>query len=157
MPRYTFELQDGTSPVDDPSGMWLTTREEALQHAEAVTHELMRGREAQTRAWRLDVYEGGTLAFKIPFASVDPTLDHLASPQRERVEASCESVRSTRQIVSAARATMRESRALVAISRGKPYLAAQGGEPTIRSGPPPMQHENVEGDMGRSARLRRIK
>jgi hypothetical protein len=141
MPRYTFKLQDGTSPVDDASGIWLSTREKALEYAEAVTHELMRGREAQTRAWRLDVYEDGGVVYQISFASIDPTLDHLAPSVRMTVEASSASIRSTRETISATRATMREARALVAISRGKPYLAAEGGEPTIRSGPPPIQHE----------------
>ena len=141
MPHYTFELQDETSLVDDTNGIWLSTREEALEHAEAVTHELMRGREPQTRAWRLDVYEDGGLVYQIPFASTDPTLDHLTPAARMRVEAGSGSIRSARETIAAARVTMRESRALVAISRGKPYLAAQGGEPTIRSGPPPTQDE----------------
>jgi hypothetical protein len=135
MSRYTFGLQDGRSRVDDGSGLWLSSREEALDHAEAVTGELMRGREAQTRSWRLDVYENGELVFQIPFASVDPTLDHLPPPVRATVEARCESIRSAQEIVSVARATVRESRALVALSRGKPYLAAERGEPTIRNGP----------------------
>lgn len=137
---YTFQLQDGTSSVDDGRGVWLATREQALDHAQAVTRELLHGREAQTRAWRLDVYEDGGLLYQIPFASLDPTLDHLAPSLRMTVEASSGSIRATREIISAARATIREARALVAISRGKPYLAAQGGEPTIRSGPPPTQH-----------------
>jgi hypothetical protein len=36
----------------------------------------------------------------------------------------------SRQVLAAARATVRESRALVARARGKPYLAAKRGEPT---------------------------
>jgi hypothetical protein len=141
MQRYTFQLQDGKYPVNDGSGVWLNERGQALDHAEGVARELMRGREQQTRAWRLDVYEDGGLVYQISFASVDPTLDHLSPRVRATVEASSKRIRSARETVSAAHATLRESRALVAISRGKPYLAAQGGEPTIRSGPPPTQHE----------------
>ena len=140
MPRYIFQLQDGTCPVEDES-VWLLDRDRAIDHAEAVAGELMRGREVQTRSWRLDVYENGELVFSVPFASIDPTLDHLAPQLRTTVEASYESIRSTRQTVSAARATLLESRALVAISRGKPYLAAERGEPTIRSGLPPTHYE----------------
>jgi Domain of unknown function (DUF6894) len=133
MQRYTFQLQDGKYPVDDGSGVWLEEREQALGHAEGVARELMRGREQQTRAWRLDVYEDGGLLYQISFASLDPTLDHLAPKVRATVEASCKTIRSARETVSAAHATMRESRALVALSRGKPYLATERGEPTIRS------------------------
>jgi len=141
MQRYTFQLQDGKCPVNDGSGVWMDERAQALDHAEGVARELMRGQEPQTRAWRLDVYENGGLLYQIPFASIDPTLDHLAPPVRATVEATCKTIRSARETVSAVHATLRESRALVAISRGKPYLAVQGGEPTIRSGPPPTQHE----------------
>jgi hypothetical protein len=140
MPRYLFQLHDGERPVED-GDVWESSREPALAHAETVAGELMRGREKQTRSWRLDVYENGELICQIPFATVDPTLDHLRPPLRRMVERSYQTIHSAQQTYSAARATMRESRALVAISRGKPYLAAQGGEPTIRSGPPPIQHK----------------
>jgi hypothetical protein len=102
----------------------------------------MRGREVQTRSWRLDVYENGELISQIPFASVDPTLDHLGPRVRATVEASCATIRSARETVSAAHATMRESRALVARSRGKPYLAVERGEPAIRSIKPAPQGES---------------
>ena len=39
MPRYTFELHDGISPVEDGKGVWLDQREQAVEHAEAVAHE----------------------------------------------------------------------------------------------------------------------
>ena len=153
MPRYTFALQDGTWPVEDGSGVWLAGREQAVDYAEAVARELMRGREAQTRSWRLDVYENDGPVFEIAFASIDPTLDHLAPPLRTAVEASCTSIRSAREIVSAARATVRESRALVARSRGKPYLATAAGRPTIRTSPPNLDRSNRRrgtGSMGES-------
>ena len=44
-------------------------------------------REAQTRTWRLDVYDSnGGRIFELPFASIDPTLDHLAPEMRTTVE-----------------------------------------------------------------------
>lgn len=139
MQRYTFQLRDGKCPVNDGSGVWLNERAQALDHAQGVARELMRGREQQTRAWRLDVFEDGGLLYQVSFASVDPTLDHLAPPVRATVEARCETIRSARETVSAAHAIMRESRALVALSRGKPYLAVERGEPTIRSTKPAPQ------------------
>ena len=151
-----FQLHDGKYPVED-GDVWVSAREPALAHAEAVAGELMRGREAQTRAWRLDVYENGELIFAIPFASIDPTLDHLTPPMRKSVEASCESIRSARETVCAAQATVRESRALVALSRGKPYLAAERGEPTIRNQPAQAAGQKSPEGRGHQGRLRRIK
>jgi hypothetical protein len=157
MQRYKFQLQDGKCPVEDES-VWLSGHERARDHAEAVAGELMRGRERQTRSWCLEVYENGELIFAVPFASVDPTLDHLAPPLRRTIEASNESIRSMHRLVSAAHATVRESRALVAKSRGKPYLAAERGEPTIRNEPARAAgREPPEGGGAPGARVRRIK
>jgi hypothetical protein len=133
MPLYTFELQDGERPVGDETGMWFADRERALHYAHDVARELMSAREPQTRTWRLDVYEDGRRVEEIPFARVDWTLDHLNADLRTSVEVWCDALRNCKQAVSAARATMRESQALVARSRGKPYLATERGQPTIRS------------------------
>jgi hypothetical protein len=135
MPLYTFELQDGERPVGDETGMWFADREHALDHAHDVARELMVARETQTRTWRLDVFENGRRVEEIPFAHVDRTLDHLDPALRSSVESWCDTLRDFRQQLSAARATVRESRALVARSRGKPYLATERGEPTIRESP----------------------
>lgn len=132
MPRYTFELQDGERPIGDDAGVWLANRDEALDHATGVARELMKGREGETRAWRLDVYEDGVRVCQIPFASVDPALDSLAPHLRATVQASCESIRSFRPVASTAHDTERESRGRVAPARGKPYLATDHGEPTTR-------------------------
>jgi len=139
MPRYTFELQDGERPVGDETGVWFTDRQHALDHAYDVARELMNARELQTRTWRLDVYEDGARVGEIPFAHLDRTLDHLNPALRTSVERGCDRLRDFRQALSAAQATVRESRALVARSRGKPYLATERGEPTIRTTahPPP--------------------
>jgi hypothetical protein len=141
MPRYLFQLLDGQCAVED-GDVWESSREPALARAETVAGELMRGCEAQTRSWRLDVYEDGELICQIPFATIDPTLDHLKPPRRRMVERSYETIQSAHQTYSAARVTMRESRALVALSRGKPYLAVERGEPTIRSSQPSPQGES---------------
>ena len=131
MPLYTFELQDGERPVGDETPTWFADRERALDHAHHVARELMTAREQQTRTWRLDVYEDGTPVEQIPFAHLDPTLDHLNPTLRSHVERGCDTLRDFNQALSAARATVQESRALVALSRGKPYLAADRGKPTM--------------------------
>ena len=140
MPLYTFELQDGECPVEDETGMWFADRDDAVEHARNVARQLMTAREREARAWRLDVYEDGQRVCQIPFATIDPTLDHLNPHLRSTVEASYESIHSFKQVASAAHATVRESRALVALARGKPYLATNLGQPIIR----PLTRERKE-------------
>src|SRR5262249_54601372 len=150
MPLYTFALEDGERPVEDETALWFADRDRALDHAHNVVDELMKGRELQTRSWRLDVYEDGTRVEEVPFARLDPTLDHLHPALRTAVEHSCDTMRSFREAMSAARTTVRESRALVARSRGKPYLATEAGQPTIRTSLPDLDHGNRRRGTGRS-------
>ena len=94
---------------------------------------MMGGCEAQTRSWRLNVYDaGGQRLFEIPFASLDRTLDHLAPELRTMVAELSDRVRSLKEALGAAIITLRESRALVARSRGRPYQVTHLGERTIR-------------------------
>lgn len=133
MPLYTFELSDGSAPLYDDAGVHLPDREHALAYGEEVARELMRGCEAQTRFWRLRINEkDGEEVFEMTFATVDPTLDHLVPELRTTVQRVCDSYRSCKEAVHAAGITMRESRALVARSRGKPYLATVAGDRTIK-------------------------
>jgi Domain of unknown function (DUF6894) len=135
MSLYTFELHSGERPISDETGVWFANRERAVDHAQDVAHELMRGRELQTRSWRLDVYEDGTRVHEVLFASIDPTLQHLRPGLRTAVEQASAARCSFHEMLSAAQATKREANALVARSRGKPYLATMGGQPTIRTMP----------------------
>jgi hypothetical protein len=133
MPLYKFELREGSAPVADGTGVQLPDHEHASAYAKEVARELMHGREAQTRSWRLDVHEHeGEWVFELPFAAIDPSLDHLAPELRSTVELVCDSRRSWQEIVHATQATVRESRALVARSRGQPYLVSIAGQRTIR-------------------------
>jgi hypothetical protein len=133
MPTYTFDLKDGGSGVEDDTGINLPDREHALHYAQDVARELMSCREVQTRYWRLDVYDDNReRIYAIPFTSVDRTLDHLRPEWRATMENLCDRNRSLREAIHAASVTVRESRALVARSRGKPYLASAFGQTTIR-------------------------
>ncbi len=133
MPRYTFELVNGSSPASDKTGISAPDRDHALAYGKEVACELMRGCEIQTRSWRLDVYEDGReRVAEIPFATVDPSLEHLAPELRRMIERVCDSFRSWQDAFRSAQVTMRESRALLALARGKPYLATVAGRPTIR-------------------------
>jgi len=133
MPIYRFELRDGTSGIRDDLGVSQPDREHALAYARAIVHELMRGHELETRCWRLNVYdEAWQKIFDIPFVSLDPALDLLRPELRARMIEFCERVRALKETVASAKITMRESQALIALSRGRPYLATYRGERTIR-------------------------
>jgi len=133
MPNFTFELRDGRGGAVDPTGVALADRRQALHYARKVIHELMHGRELETRSWRLDVVEdGGECIFEIPFDSVDATLDHLPVATRQAMAKLCASRRSFSEAVHDLVLTVRESRALIARSSGQPYVAAEYGKTVIR-------------------------
>jgi hypothetical protein len=135
MPLYTFDLRDGSCGIADTVGVSFANRDQALCYAHDVIRELMSRCERETRAWRLDVYEDhDRRVFEIPFARRDETLDHLSPHWRSNIEHLCTRSLLLREAYTAALVTMRESRALVARSRGRPYLAAEGGQRTIRDG-----------------------
>jgi hypothetical protein len=134
MPIYAFELRDGSSPVTDDTGVRLADRDHAFAYAQQIVLELMKGCEARTRNWRLDVYEAGKgLLFRIPFIDLDPVFADLDPSIRKTLVRLCDNHRSLGEAVHAARQTIRESRAVVARSRGRPYLATMAGEKTIRN------------------------
>src|SRR5262245_22568509 len=126
MPVYTFRLRDGHGDVEDTTGVQFSDRDSALGYARDVVDELMRSREAETRPWCLDVYEGDEADSpigEIPFASVDPSLDHLTPKYRAMVESVSERKRLLSDVIHTVKGTLMESQALVARARGKPYLA----------------------------------
>jgi hypothetical protein len=119
--------------VDDDVGVALTDNASAYQYARKVARELMRCRETQTRYWQIKVYRDGEgPLFDVLFASVDPTLDHLRRESRSLVETVSEKKRALKDVVYACELSLRESRSLIARSRGKPHLIAENGEVTIR-------------------------
>lgn len=133
MPVYTFDLRDGSDGVADREGIALRDPDHATDYALQVIRELLQGNELEARQWQLDVYEDGRQRiFSIPFASVDHSLDHLSPQLRRNLETCCDRARALKEAMSAARATIRESRAVVARSRRQPYLAAVRGKSTIR-------------------------
>jgi hypothetical protein len=135
VPTYTFRLRDGRGDVEDSTGVQLPDRDSAIHYAHDVVHELMRSREEETHSWCLDVYDSSAndnLVYEIPFASVDPSLDHLAPKFRAMVESVSERKRLLSDAIHTVRATIQESRALVARARGRPYLASRFGKATIR-------------------------
>jgi hypothetical protein len=133
MPTYKFKLSDDSGGVEDDFGVDLPNAEIAYRYACDVARELMDHRERRTRHWRLDVYEdNGEKVFEIPFAKLDQTLNHLRPDTRELVELCAQLIRLLKDVCYDASLARRESQALVARSRGKPYLAADHGRKVIR-------------------------
>lgn len=132
MPKYAFELRDGDRGIMDAMGVDLPDRAGARRYAFEVARELMRGREVETRCWRLDIFEGEERIDQVVFASADQTLDHLTPEHRAMMQVLCDRKLSLIEAGNAVRTTLRESRALVARSRGRPYLATYRGDKIIR-------------------------
>jgi Domain of unknown function (DUF6894) len=134
MPTYTFKLRSDDGPVADNIGAALADNASAYNYACRVARELMRCREIETRHWLLEVYQDGdTPILHVPFASIDPTLDYLRGELRSLVETASKTKRALRDVIDAARQTLRESQALVARSRSRLYLICDNGELTIRN------------------------
>src|ERR1700758_1314116 len=90
MPLHTFVLRLGAAPLSDEAGVQLPCHGRALGYATDIVRELMQGREEQTRFWRLDVYEDNDLRlFKLSFAALGQTLDHLPAESRSLIETVC--------------------------------------------------------------------
>jgi Domain of unknown function (DUF6894) len=135
---YTFKLRGDGRDVNDNVGIALADNASAYGYARTVARELMRCREAQTRYWHIKVYRDGEgPLFDILFASVDPTLDHLRRELRVLVERVSERKRALKDVVYACELNLRQSRSLLARSRGKPFLIAENGELTDQ---PPSAH-----------------
>lgn len=75
MPSYFFDLTTDTGLVRDAEGTVLRDDAEASEHARSVVRELMRGREAETQAWHLDVYDvSGRRCLELQFGNADAAL-----------------------------------------------------------------------------------
>ena len=134
MPTYTFRLRSDAGWVADNVGAALADDASAYRYARSVARELMRCRELRTRYWVLELYQDGQEhLFDILFATVDPTLDHLRRESRALVESASEKKRALKDVIHDIDLTVRESRALLARSSGRPHLISDNGEITIRN------------------------
>jgi hypothetical protein len=119
MPTYTFKLKYDESGVEDENGVDLPNQQVAYCYACDVIHELTHRRELHTRHWQLEVYEDHhEKVFEIPFASLDPTLDHLTQEQRVLVEHGAQQIGAVKEAFYALSLTRQETHALIARSRG---------------------------------------
>ncbi len=83
MPSYFFDLTTDTGLVRDADGTDLRDDAEAGEHARSVVLELMRGREAETQAWHLAVYDDARRrCLQLPFGDADAT--YPSTPARRQ-------------------------------------------------------------------------
>jgi hypothetical protein len=128
MAVYHFNLRDGRAGVSDLEGTDLPTIDAARAHATEVARQLMKSKELTNRFWRLDVIDGdGAPVFELPFAKVDPTLDHLTPDLRELVEQLAEAQRDLSETIFSAESLVLGIRAANAKRNGRPYIAARFG------------------------------
>jgi hypothetical protein len=129
MRRYYFHLKDGCRGYADRSGVRLPSDEAAREHAQSVATELMKNREGKARHWRIAVRnKHGKTLFEVPFIGLDGTLSHLSPPLKKAMEELSQRCYALREAIADARAIQLQARALLAKSRGRPYLAADDGD-----------------------------
>jgi hypothetical protein len=128
MPMYYFNLKDVRGVHTDPEGTELADDAQALKHAHQVAQELMRGREAKTRAWRLQACDADrNVIFELLFATVDRTLQGLWPSLRNTIETASARKADLSDAISDVRATLYQLKGTLAKSNGAPYLATFSG------------------------------
>jgi hypothetical protein len=132
MRRYHFHLKDGYGGYADRGGVCLPSDDAAREHAHRVAAELMKNQERKARHWRIHVQDtqGNTL-FEVPFIGLDGTLSHLSPALKTAMEELSQRCYALREAIAQTRAVQIQARAVVAKSRGRPYLAADDGEEVV--------------------------
>lgn len=128
MPHYHFHLRADTTIHPDSDGSELQDGAAAREHAMAVADELMRHSSARSRHWSMIVTDArGERKFDLYFADVDPNLAPYPAMKRMARE-NCRRLAALTDVWCSARATLRESRLLLAKARGRPTLVYVKGE-----------------------------
>jgi hypothetical protein len=132
MRRYHFHLRDGCRGYADPKGVCLPSDDAAREHAHRVAVELMKNREQKARHWRIQVQDThGETLFEVPFIGLDGTLSHLSPALKKAMEELSQRCYALREAIAQARNVQIQAMAVVAKSRGRPYLAAADGEEIV--------------------------
>ena len=126
MTMFYFNLCDGGAGVVDTEGIELRDESEARAYAIRVASELLRREDIGKRSWQLEICDvRGDVLSVLPFATVDPSLDHLEPTLRDLIERVSESRRTLSETVFNVHLVRLQLRARRA---HKPYLAAQSGQ-----------------------------
>jgi hypothetical protein len=125
MATYHFHLVTLEGRVLDLKGTELRDDASAREHARQVACELMRHREPQTRAWRVEVAGPARRpCFELLFASVDSTIDHLTPELRATVEHACSRSASLFETIRTVKNNLIVTKAMLARIEGRPHLSA---------------------------------
>jgi hypothetical protein len=98
-------------------------------HGCQVADELMR--HSSLRNWIFCILvrnDTGNILFKLPFAAANQNLALWMPEAKALVERCCEKRRDLAEVLHAVRKTVLQTRALVARSRGKPFLCVENGD-----------------------------
>lgn len=129
MTRYFFDLCSDAGTAADEIGTELPDPLAALEYGYEVARELARNNTPKSRTCCISVRdETGRVLSNLPFADVDEAICQLHPKSRALIRTCFERRSSLRDAVRVAREAIRLSRATVARSRGKPYLAAADGK-----------------------------
>ena len=132
MARYYFDLSDGAARAHDECGNELPDHLAAIAYGHEIARELMRNNEQRSRQLCITVYgEERELLFTLPFVVIDDTISGLPPESRVLLEICYERRRKLAEAMHGARRAVRQSRALIARARRKPYLAAADGEAVL--------------------------
>jgi hypothetical protein len=129
MPRFFFVVRDGLREYPDDEGVELPSARAACRYAKLIARDLMFGREAKRRHWRVVVRNaGGEELRQVPFVVADRSLRHLRPDTRKLIERTCEKRFALAAAVNDARSSVYAARATLAHIRRRPYLVARDGQ-----------------------------
>lgn len=128
MPQFHFHLRARGTIHRDLDGVDLPDVAEARRHAHAVADELMRHSDGGTRNWSMCIEdENGEQVFDLFFADVDQRMDLYSPEMRMLAALTCWRHGALIDALCAVRATLIESRMLMARAKGKPVLVHARG------------------------------
>jgi hypothetical protein len=129
MPRYYFDLSDGGHTIEDAHGTELPHDRAAIIHACDVARELVQRNEERRGGSSISISDDThSFLLELPLATVDQTLALLRPEARAILERCREQRRKLKECIHQVRQTVQQSRALIARSRGKPYLCTENGK-----------------------------
>lgn len=129
MAVFFFSIQNGAGGITAENGVDLPNLTAAKDHATEVARELMKGDELKKRFWRIDVLdEGREVVAALPFAVVDPTLDHLKPELRAGIERLSETRRECEETLCRWNSRLVWLRAMGSGLTRRPHLVARDGQ-----------------------------
>ena len=132
MPRFFFDLRNGSGNLLDQDGVDLPDVEAARNYAHVVARELMFGRESRRRCWWFMVRDqNDNELFALPFVDVDDTLRHLSVENRMLIEHMSKNRLALAEAIFHSRMNVLGARAAVARSQSRPYVAAENGRAVL--------------------------